>query len=306
MIPLALVLWCWSPDFAAALEQFRWCLGTQSPPTADKLISLFHNLRLSKYFVISLILVVWFLLVPLSLLWVRRPALARTAEGSGPLLILATAFSVAGFLTVVRGALPYYLVYFTSWPILGLSVLWESSRRAKLPWARTSQALFYTALCAVCSAWLISLAWNALRLRESVLYSQILDQRAFSRKLSRLIPRGTKVVVSPDLFLIAELADLDYELLPWFNDEAEVPPNAWLLLIDRDWTGSPARIARTCIENRSVLLNDDIYGNYNKYFHINVIVLGCAEGFESPARAAATRGAVGLRSAGPMSGHSEL
>jgi hypothetical protein len=216
-------------------------------------------------------------LIPASLVRFKNSAVVTLTGDGDSLLILATAFAAGGLLLLMLSALhPYYLVYFTLWPVIGLSVLCEAAVWAETPRARALKAVFFTAIVAVTLAWMMSLAWNALRFRESIVYHDVLDQKPCSRKLSTMIPRGTKVIVSPDLFLLAELANLDYELLPFFDDEADVPHDAWLLLTEHDWIRSPSRIARKCIRARTLLLESDVYPP-NPYFSTRIFLLGRVE-----------------------------
>jgi hypothetical protein len=164
VIPAVLLAWLWTPHLWEAVLQFRWASRYQlNRYEAGRFVQLMQLLGWSKFWFMSLVASVVFVLVPLAgraVLSGWRPGLAEAAHTPW---ITAVAFSVAGLASLTRSLmLPYYLVYFTVWPVAGLSLLAEG-----LP-SRALRRVAVAAGIAVAVCWLPSLLWNVMRAREIV------------------------------------------------------------------------------------------------------------------------------------------
>jgi hypothetical protein len=220
----------------------------------------------SKYWAAALILVAAPLLIVMAglSLFGRRPLGQRGREA---ISVAAAAFSLAGLCCVAAGGYPYYLVYFTPWPTMGLAVLWESRRgTGSIPMA------LKVAVACCFLAWLPSLAWNGLRLRECVANFRRLDRSAVIAQLRQRIPPGVRVMGTPELFLLARESGLDYAPLPIFQSDFEPPPDEWLLLTEHDWARS-YRIAPRSLASREVVFRGAAFPDV-PYLQCPLVVLG--------------------------------
>jgi hypothetical protein len=276
LLPLIGVLLCWLPDPIACWEQFLWHArinGAQAS-VSDFFGRLWQVLMWSKYWAAALILVAAPLLIVMAglSLFGRRPLCQR---GRDAIWVAAAAFSLAGLCCVAAGGYPYYLVYFTPWPTMGLAVLWESRRgMGSIPMA------LKVAVACCFLAWLPSLAWNGLRLRECVANFRRLDRSAVIAQLRQLIPPGVRVMGTPELFLLARESGLDYAPLPIrvihanheLQTDFEPPPDDWLLLTEHDWTRSYL-IAPRSLASREVVFRGAAFPDV-PYWQSPLVVLG--------------------------------
>jgi 4-amino-4-deoxy-L-arabinose transferase-like glycosyltransferase len=232
LIPAALFAWCWSPHLLWSIEQFRWSsryqAGMRSQESFAKLIRVLHW---SRYWWVGLVatIALFFLPVILKGWFTGRPL--RLKESRDLLWATAAGFSFTGLLVSVSSAKhPYYLVYFTPWPLIALGVLVESLgeeyRRLRNVAVAVGVLLF---LC-----WVPSLLWNAMRFREAAIHRDKLDQAVFAGKLAGLIPAEARVTGSPELFLVARKAGLNFTPLTWFHERTEVPGETWIVLSRED------------------------------------------------------------------------
>jgi 4-amino-4-deoxy-L-arabinose transferase-like glycosyltransferase len=233
LVPAALFVWCWSPHLLWSIEQFRWSSRNQvgSHVQQVNVAKLMRVLHWSRYWWVSLVATVALFFLPvLAKGWITgRPI--RMKKDRELLWAAAAGFSFAGLLVSISSAKhPYYLVFFTLWPLIGLGVLVESlaeeDRRLR------NMALAVGVMLFLC--WVPSLLWNVMRFRETVLYRDKLNQAVFARRLAGLIPSGARATGSPELFLIARKAGLNFTPLPWFPERTEVPADTWIVLSRED------------------------------------------------------------------------
>jgi hypothetical protein len=273
MVPLALWLWCWMPDLSASFEQFRWHTRMVTRRSLGVgLGNLVDVLGWARYWFLMLVLAVITLLVPLVILRLsargRATVLGDRRESAW---FLACLFSVVGLICLCSSPLlPYYLVHFTVWPVLALSMTIEAGlypRRWRL-WVHTVAAL-------VVLGWLPSAAWNALRFREVVNLYRALDSRVFARQIGPTIPRGAPVMGTPELAMLAKEVGLNFSPLPWYPEQARVRPDAWLLLDEKEYRG-PRYVAPESIACRRVILAADGFPGARPYLNCPFVLLGPA------------------------------
>ena len=271
LIPLALVLWCWSSDLWGALEQFRWAARFQKDSHAEHdLGKLLDLLRWSRYWFIALVATVVLYLVPVSVRGMITGGPAATREDHRSLRASAVGFSVAGLFCILLSVkFPYYLIYFSTWAVMGLCIAVET-----MPPGRRVRSAGGVFLAMLALAWVPSFLWNALRFRESVLYYRTLDQARFAGRLSAMIPGGVKVMGSPPLFIIARNARLDFTPLAWFDEPTEVAPETWLLLTEEDWLKAN-RVRSSDQASRSLVYRGPAFPEASGgWFDYPIVILG--------------------------------
>jgi len=271
-VPLLLVLWAWSPDLPASLEQFRWNLGMVSgEPLLAKLVHVLTVLRWSRYWPLGLAGAVVLALIPAMLARLVAKRKLPTAEEQRLVWLAACAFATAGLVCLFsRAVFPYYLVYFTVWPIVALAATPTAGLRG-----RGFRVRFTAVVAAVILTWVPSLLWNGLRLRESLTWRRQLDHTYFVRQLRRAIPTGAEVVGNPLFVLLAEEAGLDFTPAPWYPERAPVAPGAWLLLSGEE-RRRPKWIAPASLEGRPVVAGGDAFPGPGP-FHLEYVILGPAQ-----------------------------
>jgi 4-amino-4-deoxy-L-arabinose transferase-like glycosyltransferase len=180
LIPAALFVWCWSPDLVGSIEQFRWASRFQAASRSrDDIAKFLRVLRWSRYWWAGLVATVMLFFLPIVVggLITGRPL--KLSRDTASLWVGSAGFSLAGLSVLLSSAKhPYYLVYFTVWPVIGLGVLVESM--AKEDKRVRNAALGLGALLFLC--WLPSLLWNSLRFREMMLYRGNLDQNKLAHE----------------------------------------------------------------------------------------------------------------------------
>ncbi|MDA0323919.1 MAG: hypothetical protein O2923_14555 [Verrucomicrobia bacterium] len=188
---LALVfLSFWLPQPVAAMEQFRWFVGVHEKDFSsirENWVGIMGILGHGKWWIVALIAVWIAALTPLAgfRVWVERDAPARDPETTillGTVLFAACALALFSFSSMYR----YYLAFFTPWPVLGTALL--AARVARAGWGQ--RIVTGLACLTLAAAWIPSLAWNGLKLRENLLFYSKLDA-APARRFLRAPYRDT-------------------------------------------------------------------------------------------------------------------
>jgi hypothetical protein len=189
-------------------------------------------------------------------------------HGAAVTAVCATLYALAGLsLFIDPSRRSYYLVYFSIWPVVAFLVFAELAWRARFTRAvrrmadrqedgSASFALQRTAdpdaggrgscsrrgnAVAVCmvvaggilfACWLPSLAWNILRVRESVLWWRALDRKPVVEDLRAYIQPGAEVWGAGEYFVMARDAGLVFTPLcmGWNDAGITAPEQAWLVL----------------------------------------------------------------------------
>jgi 4-amino-4-deoxy-L-arabinose transferase-like glycosyltransferase len=230
---LALVfLSFWLPHPAAALEQFRWFVGVHEKDFSsirENWVGIMGILGHGKWWIVALIAVWIAALTPLAgfRVWAERDAPARdpgTTILLGSVLFAACALALFSFSSMYR----YYLAFFTPWPVLGTAVLAAQATRAG--WGQ--RIMTALACLTLAAAWIPSLAWNGLKLRENLLFYSKLDAAPAREFLARSVSGYGTTVADPKYFLLLQNAGVDYEPLPWFPaiESLEIPGDAPLMI----------------------------------------------------------------------------
>jgi hypothetical protein len=287
MVPLLAILDMWSPSLGKSFEQLLWHVRLPMGSSySDRFVVFFQILRWSRYWVIGLLLA-W---VACGVFAVRLTAL-RASHGDDELLrhrqlffSLCFLFGAAGAFTVFspRALLPYYLIYFSYWPIVGMLVYFEDifkafwgNRTSYYAFFKTKRYLIITlsmAAVLVMICWIPSLAWNLMRFRESILYSNVLQPREMVGRIHRVLPRGTEVCVDPWLVSPASDSELDIVRLQWDHPMDRAQNGDILLLTEEDYKkesqSRPAVFLR-----RPILFRDALFPDAGP-FRLPIIIFG--------------------------------
>ncbi|MBN1671851.1 MAG: hypothetical protein JXR37_12495 [Kiritimatiellae bacterium] len=232
---IGLVLYCWRADVQAAFRQFVWSVSfgavLAAPGRSVELQDLIAGTDWPRFWYLALIatsLVVLPLLCGGTIRRWRSLAPARNREAVAP---VAWCFALGGLVLFVASPMcDYYFVFFTVWPVVGLAACLETRGFAS---RRMRAAGVWAGLLLL--AWLPSLAWNALRFREVVLFYRVFDKRPLAEEFRRHVPPGAVVMGDPIYFIVARDAGLEFTPLPFFHHDRgiQVAPDAWLLLTPR-------------------------------------------------------------------------
>ena len=275
LIPTLLVAWCWSDDLPGAIEQFRWASRVHFTNGAVSTTArLLVVLGPSKFWWVGLVAVA-LLSLPFMIDSLARRRPLGLAEEHKALVAAVFGFSLAGLLCVVLSVkFPYYLVYLSLWPVMAVSTFITVAPSAPRGWRK--MAIGLAVLLFAC--WLPSLFWNVMRFREAVLFRARLDPAIFARSLASHIPPDVKVVGSPELFLIARKAGLDFAPLPWLSSGMEVPAGTWVVLTEDD-PRERGRVAPDNLGARDIVFEGAAFPG-TKYFEFPYVVFGPMRGRE--------------------------
>ncbi len=206
-------------------------------------------------------------LIPRAIqLWLRRAEQPDTDQRF--LAVALAALSVTGIGILLLGpGVPYYLVYFTVWPILG-SLLALADGRSLLP-----RAASWLVALAVVVAWIPGFAWNAFRLREIPILGTAADPSAFREQLRLSIPDSARISISTELFWLTSGTDRPARPLPFVDSAQAAPPDEWIVLTQLDWERSLRRLPKQHnLRRRRVAHSGGIFPA-NKYLNTGFVVL---------------------------------
>jgi hypothetical protein len=233
-----------------ALQQLRWHLNYNYLKGTTTLKSQWTNLlgvlRWSKWFFLALVAFTAIAALPVASIELRK--LRRDGIDSKSFFRLSlTLFAVAGLACLVTKAVyPYYIIYFSIWPIALLAMEAEQRVLVKRP------AVLPIAIAAILFvAWLPSAGWNALRMREEVRYRNELKDNYILGRLKESVPPAAKVSGVPLIYMLAEEANLDFTPAPLLDEHTHVSPDAWLLVTDAEYA-SPDYFLESDVRSRSV------------------------------------------------------
>jgi hypothetical protein len=178
---------------------------------------LISVLRWSRYWFVALIVMAIACSVGAMFVLLRRKNLTAT----GTDLLLVSSFGLAALVLLARSALfPYYIVYFSVWPMICIVILTERYRRKFQPIA-----------ILLALVWCSSAAWNVMRLREPLKFYSSLSHHFLDAELKRDIPANATVVTSSELYSIPiESGFAHRALLPWDPLGQDVCHECYLLI----------------------------------------------------------------------------
>jgi hypothetical protein len=251
LIAVVVILIMWWPDIPEAAEQVLWHVRLTSPDEYfERLSRLVWVLRWSRYWAVALV-VIW---VVVGVVALRRRAWSGSSDLETQLLVAATLFGTAGLACVAsrRALLPYYLIYFTPWAMLGL-VTWVGGG-----WKVGGRVVPITVAVLALAAWAPSLGWNLLRLREAVLSAGDLKREVRTATLQRAIPPAATVYTIPDLLIPAVEAGFRVMPLPFYSEPFRPTDDAFLLL-DEPQASTPTHVHPDALVGRRVVYRGSMY-----------------------------------------------
>ena len=167
-LPLLMLFWHFHP--IKSWIQFHYVETKLNEITGlYRIPNLIHVLRWSRYWFCALVLIAIVCFAGATITLIKRKPLTKI----GTDLLLAAAFCGAALLFLEKSSLfPYYVVYFSVWPMMCIAILTERYRRQFQPVA---------IILAV--VWCSSAAWNLLRLREAAMFHGQLSHRSIISEL---------------------------------------------------------------------------------------------------------------------------
>jgi hypothetical protein len=222
--------------------QFEWSRSYLKGTPLSSLLQVISVLQWSKAWVIALVLLSVLILAVTGWQILRR-RIALDPEGLQRLL--CATFVLGGLPAFIHsGTHPYYVIYFSLWPMLWLAMIVDRN------WRRPAvKAIFALMLL----AWLPSAAWQAMRLRESIKYHRALSLDTLQQQIAKNVPPDSTLVTSPDVYAVPFVTGHpNSHPLPWYEIESESCPNCYVLLDREDLDKAPPD-PRLGLGNRRVL-----------------------------------------------------
>jgi len=241
-------LWCWHFDIGHALTQFFWHARLQrSDSIHQAFFTLVSVLRWSRYWFLALLIFTVFYLLPVAWREMCRVR-AGNADDRSIHLIMVALFALAGLLCIFRTSVhPYYLIFFTVWPILGIAMLIEIHGRRSLPFFALGLMI-----------WSSSCLWNLFRVRESIIYHSQLSHNYIVQIIQRGVPTESSIVTTPELYILPAEAGYRLEVTPWFQERSAVCRECYLLIEYKEYE-HPAYVASDEISSRQVLYSGSAF-----------------------------------------------
>jgi hypothetical protein len=238
-VPLLLLLWRFHPS--EAIVQFLWHAGVQKQHIGPHFfLPLLHLLHWGAiWFLALLAFSIAAVFMALHLLKRRGTSLDEWQVQ----FALAAGFTLSALALLCRSTLmPYYLVYFSIWPLLGLVILVEKAAPR-----------FRFAVAVMLLAWLPSAAWNLLRVREAIVYYPRLSKTFFFAELNKDVPHDQPIVASPDLYSVPiEAHYTHYAIMGTFPERLDTCPGCYLLMT-LDEFNLANYVARSNLDQRKIL-----------------------------------------------------
>ena len=216
-LPLLFVLWNF--QVRKSLAQFLWHSGqVQADTPLRAFVLMLPILHWSEYWFIALLGFSVACVVMAGVVLVRQ---GRRMDERWLEFVLAASFGLTSLQTIFRSSThPYYIVYFSLWPMLCLALMTESSRK-KFRYIAAAMAL----------TWCISAAWNFMRIRESVKFHAQLDKRYLFAELEKDIPPTAEIYTTPELYSVPiEAGFRNFNLTTFFAEGQDVCAECYLLM----------------------------------------------------------------------------
>lgn len=229
---IVLVLACIQFHPIEAFQQFKWhALQTNGTHTVtEKWLNLIEVLRWSRWFFLAL-MASTIVIAVLTAVIAFRKCRSKSDEHSFFRLSLAL-FAVTGLACMISKAVyPYYIIFFSLWPIALLATEAEYLIRRERP---MKIGIITAGILAL--AWTASAGWNILRVREAFLYRNALQHDYILGRLHQTIPANAIVFGDPLTSMIAEEAKIDFTPARWEPEHTHPPQEAWLFVTKSEYT----------------------------------------------------------------------
>ena len=225
-----------------AYIQFQWSRTYLKGTPFSSLLQVISILRWGQAWVIALVLFSA-VVVAVTCWQIMRHRVALDTEGQQRLL--AAVFVLGGLCAFLHGGTrPFYLIYFSLWPMLFLAMMTDRN------WHRPSAKAIFVVMFL---AWLPCAAWQALRLRESLKYHRALALATLQQQIAKNVPADATLLTSPDVYAVPFVTGHpNSHPLPWYEIESESCPTCYVLL-DREDLDKAPHDPRLGLANRRVL-----------------------------------------------------
>ncbi|MBS1813627.1 MAG: hypothetical protein JSS87_02000 [Acidobacteria bacterium] len=241
LLNIPILFGLWEFHVHDGIAQFLWHAHRLQNETAlHSFIHMVVVLRWSRY---------WFLLMVICAVWLIAATGRRfvrdgiQSQESRPEFVLAAAFTLSALPIIFRASThPYYIVYFSMWPMIALALLFQTA------W-RKYRVIAITIILVWCS----SAAWNGLRLREAVKYYRGLNNDALVSIINTRIPADQEIVATPELYAIPlEANHSNFDLTAWFPERQDICHVCYLLMTEQEYKDA-SYVARPNMAKRSLL-----------------------------------------------------
>jgi hypothetical protein len=225
-----------------AYIQFQWSRSYLKGTAFGSLLQVISVLQWSKFWAIALVLFSVLILAVTAWQILRRRI---PLDSEGLQRLLCATFVLGGLPAFIHsGTRPYYLIYFSLWPMLYLAMMVDRN------WSRPAvKAIFALMLL----AWLPSAAWQAMRLRESIKFHDALSLDTLQQQIAQNVPADATLLTSPDLYAVPFVTGHpNSHPLPWYEMESESCPDCYVLIDREDLAKAPSD-PRLGLANRHVL-----------------------------------------------------
>jgi hypothetical protein len=238
-VPVLLVMWEFK--VRAAITQFLWhARQTQNTSAARSFLMMLSSLRWSQYWFLALLIfsaASFFL----AAVWLMQPD--RLVDDTQFAFVISAGFAIAAIPILFRASThPYYIIYFSAWPMLCLVMLTEKYWRQ----------MRYVAL-AMAVIWSSSAAWNGLRLREAITFHRQLGKQFLFAELRKDVPLDATLITTPDVYSVPiEAGYTKYGVTSWFAEHQNICADCYLLMQAQDFQDADY-IDRDNLHHRRIL-----------------------------------------------------
>jgi Dolichyl-phosphate-mannose-protein mannosyltransferase len=238
-VPVLLALWGFK--VREPLAQFLWHAHRLQNTTAiQSFFVMLAVLRWSRYWFIAL-LIYSVICLAIAAVWLMKQG--GLLDQSRIDFVIAAGFGIAALPILFRPSThPYYIIYFSVWPMLCLVMLAEKH------WRQTRYLAVGMAVI-----WCSSAVWNGLRLREAFLFHAQLGKQFLYSELRKNVPLDATVITTPELYSApVEAGYAKYGVTSWFAEHQDICADCYLLMQAAEFRDADY-ISRTNLDQRRVL-----------------------------------------------------
>ena len=239
-IPVLAILWRF--HFSQSWTQFRWHASAQKDKAGglQRFLVLLTVLLRSKFWFVALVVFAIACSIAGAVVLLKR---GRRLDEQDTDFVLAAGFTFGALLLFCKSTMfPYYIVYFSLWPMLCMVMLAERHWRKFRPLAVVLALI-----------WCSSAMWNLLRLREAIYNYPQLNKQFLFAELRRNVPDDAEIVTTPELYSVPfEAGYKHYGLTTSFQEHQDVCHNCFLLMTSGEFEAA-TRVSRSNLDQRKVL-----------------------------------------------------
>jgi hypothetical protein len=250
-IPVLAILWRF--HISQSWAQFRWHVSMQKDVAGElqRFLVLLTVLHWSKFWFVALVLFAIACSVRGAVVLLKR---GRRLDETDTDFVLAAGFTFAALMLFCKSPMfPYYIVYFSLWPMLCMVML------AERHWLRFRPLAVVLALI-----WCSSAMWNLLRLREAIYnYPQLSKQFLFA-ELKKNVPDDAEIVTTPELYSVPiEAGYKHYGLTAFYQANQDICHNCFLLMRLEEFEAAKF-VSRSNLDQRKVIYEGPAFPRANQ------------------------------------------